>query len=252
MPFSSSQRPWRPVQCAPSDHGFVPCLVRRRSSRHIRSSCRAAHARGDPVAGSMSLRSSITRRNRALGRFRRHSAHGARSNVHQATMPSSHALCAGEAAGIYAALAAPRTLAVTRWRVRCHSGRQNVSRRNRALGRFRRHSAHGARSNVHQATMASSHALCAGEAAGIYVALATPRTLAVTRWRVRCHSGRQYVSRRNRALGRFRRHSAHGARSNVHQATMPSSHALCAGEAAGIYVALAAHARGDTVAGSMS
>ena len=39
--------------------------------------------------------------------------------------------------------------------------------------------------------MASSHALCAGEAAGIYVALATPRTLAVTRWRVRCHSGRQ-------------------------------------------------------------
>ena len=142
------------------------------------------------------------------------------------------------------------TLTVSRWRVRCHSGRQNVGEivhlavfvvtapmapgpmctkrpclRKCALGRFRRHSAHGARSNVHQATMVSSHALCSGEAAGIYAANASPRTLTVTRWRVQCHSGRQNVRRRNRALGRFRRHSAHGARSNVHQATMASSHA---------------------------
>ena len=108
-------------------------------------------------------------------------------------MASSHALCAGEAAGIYAALAAPRTLTVSRWRVRCHSGRQKVSRRNRAIGRFRRHSAHGARSNVHQATVASYHALCAGEAAGINAALAMPHTLAMIRWRVQCYSGRQNV-----------------------------------------------------------
>ena len=53
-------------------------------------------------------------------------AHGARSNVHHATVASSHALCASEAAGIYAALAMPRTLAVTRRRVHCHSGRQKV------------------------------------------------------------------------------------------------------------------------------
>ena len=46
---------------------------------------------------------------------------------------------------------------------------------------------------------ASSHALCAGEAAGIYVALAMLRTLTVSRWRVRCHSGRQNVSRRNQS-----------------------------------------------------
>ena len=76
--------------------------------------------RGSPVAGSMLSRSSKSRRNRALGRFRR--------PVQCA--PSDHGfvpcLVRRRKAGIYAALATPRTLTVSRCRVQCHSGRQKL------------------------------------------------------------------------------------------------------------------------------